>query len=151
MPREIERKFLVSSDGWRAGSIGSTLIRQGYLVAQEALNLRVRIFDDRDAVITIKLTSQGRLDRGEYEYPVPIEDARELLGACGPRLVEKRRHDVPFAGKAWIIDEFAGRHEGLLLAELELSGADENFEPPPWLGEEVTEDSAYSNAVLSMG
>jgi adenylate cyclase len=147
MGQEIERKYLVTGDGWRASANDSTRIRQGYIFADDRGNLRVRISDGKDAVITIK--SGGGFSRAEFEYTVPLDDGRELMGLAGGRIVEKTRYALKIGGKGWVVDVFEGRHNGLVLAEIELGSEDEPFERPDWAGEDVTENPAYSNASLA--
>ena len=100
-----------------------------------------------------KLTIKGRTEgftRGEWEYPIPAEDASELIERfCGPRCIEKTRHYLTVGSHEWVIDEFAGRHVGLLLAEIELESEDEPFERSNWIGEEVSHDPRYYNEVLA--
>jgi adenylate cyclase len=148
MPTEIERKFLVSGDGWKELATGSQLIEQGYFDAANKLMIRARIIDGKSAVITIKTPMIGYA-RGEYEYPIPLQDARELIAAAGGHVITKRRFEVPFAGKDWVVDVFEEPHAGFTLAEIELESEDETFEPPDWLGREVSDDPSYSNAALS--
>jgi adenylate cyclase len=107
----------------------------------------VRIEGDR-ARLTVKGISTGAV-RAEYEYPIPVADARELLALCEPPLVEKRRHAVEYQGSRWEVDVFEGGLAGLVLAEIELQSADQSFARPEWLGEEVTDDPRYFNSSLS--
>ena len=148
MAEEIERKFLVISDGWRNGATGSALLRQGYLSSNAKATVRVRIRDDASAVLTLKGETVG-ISRAEYEYAIPVADARELLDMAEPHVVEKRRHDVPFAGLVWEVDVFEGRHAGLVIAEVELEHEQQAVELPDWVGAEVTQDDRYANASLS--
>jgi adenylate cyclase len=145
---EIERKFLVVSDDWRAAAIGSTLLRQGYLSSNAKATVRVRSRDDAEAVLTLKGQVEG-LTRAEYEYDIPIEDARELLAMAEPHVIDKRRYLVPFGGLMWEVDVFAGRHKGLVLAEVELDSESQGVALPDWVGEEVSRDDRYNNASLS--
>src|ERR1700723_3578792 len=118
MGREIERKFLVTGDGWRKGAKRSRLT-QGYLLAEKKKSVRVRLEDGRGTV-TIKGPSRGA-GRAEYEYEIPAADARELLRTlCEKPLIEKTRSRVRFGGLIWEIDEFSGDNEGLIVAEVEL-------------------------------
>lgn len=148
MAQEIERKFLVTGDGWTALATGSALLRQGYLSSNAKATVRVRSKDDRKAVLTLKGAAQG-ISRAEYEYDIPIEDARELLAMAAPHVVEKRRHVVPFGGLIWEVDVFEGRHAGLVLAEVELESEDQAVTLPDWVGAEVSTDERYFNASLS--
>lgn len=146
MATEIERKFLVNSDAWRDGQPG-VLLQQGYLSRDPDRTVRVRVAGDA-AFLTIKGRSEG-ISRVEFEYPVPVEDARALLALCLPPLIEKRRHEVRHGGHVWEIDEFLGANAGLIVAELELPAEDTAFEHPSWLGREVSDDPRYYNSNLS--
>jgi CYTH domain-containing protein len=151
MAREIERKFLVAGDGWRAGARGVPY-RQGYLSAGADARCTVRVRRAGDhAYLTIKgPAAPGGTERDEYEYPIPVADAEEMLaGLCAGGRVEKVRHRVPHAGHVWEVDEFAGENAGLVLAEVELGRADEPVALPPWVGAEVTADTRYTNAALA--
>jgi adenylate cyclase len=148
MAIEIERKFLVNGDAWRAGVTGRTQLRQGYLANNERVSVRVRVAG-RSAWLSVKSMVPGR-SRAEFEYPVPREDADAMLAAlCARPFVEKWRHLVPFAGRRWEVDEFMGDNAGLVLAELEIESEDAPFERPPWLGPEVTEDVRFYNFSLA--
>lgn len=145
MGTEIERKFLVTGDGWQQGS--SQLYRQGYLVAERERSVRIRQTEE-NALITIKGAIRGAT-RDEFEYEIPIADAEQLLDTlCIEPLIEKRRYRVDHAGHTWEVDEFFGANQGLVVAELELGCEDEPFEHPPWLGKEVTDDPRYLNVSL---
>lgn len=148
MATEIERKFLVVGDGWKALAQSSSVIRQGYLSSNAKATVRVRSWDDHRAALTLKGRVTG-MSRPEYEYDIPVQDARELLDMAQPHLVEKRRHIVPFAGLTWEIDVFEGRHAGLVIAEVELQSEAQDVTLPNWIGAEVTEDERYFNASLS--
>ena len=148
MATEIERKFLVTGEGWRQLVTQQTKFRQGYLSSNGKATVRVRSMNDAQAVLTIKGASRG-MSRAEFEYPVPIEDARELLVLAEPHVLEKTRHIVPFGGLTWEIDVFSGRHAGLVMAEVELANEDQHVEIPAWIGEEVSDDDRYYNASLS--
>lgn len=148
MAEEIERKFLVISDSWKQGVTSSKLLRQGYLSSNAKATVRVRTRDDSEAVVTIKGAARG-LSRAEYEYAVPIEDAREMLAMAEPHVLQKRRHIVPFADLIWEVDVFEGRHAGLVIAEVELEHEAQHVELPGWVGIEVTDDDRYYNASLS--
>ena len=148
MATEIERKFLVIGEGWRSLVTKRIAISQGYLSSNAKATVRVRTRDDLDAVITLKGAVSG-MSRAEYEYDIPIEDARELLGMAEPHVLEKHRHLVPFGGLTWEVDEFGGRHTGLVMAEVELTHEDQHVQMPDWIGREVTDDDRYYNASLS--
>jgi adenylate cyclase len=145
---EIERKYLVAGDGWRTEVVdGGTVIRQGYLARGETRTVRVRRAGGR-AWITVK--GPGTLARSEFEYEIPVDDADQLLSSlCEPGTIDKTRYRVHFGGRVWEVDEFHGRHSGLVLAEVELPATDAVVDVPPWVGAEVTTDPAYTNAELS--
>jgi adenylate cyclase len=148
MPVEIERKFLVESDAWRAAATRCALYRQGYLGGSEACSVRVRVGGEH-AWLNIKGRARGA-SRLEYEYPIPAREANEILDAlCAAGHVEKLRHFVPYAGHEWEVDEFLGANGGLVLAELELDDESTEFARPPWLGREVTDDIRYYNSYLA--
>ena len=154
MPVEIERKFLVTNDGWRAAAHEVVPMAQGYINDQAAMDggaqrasVRVRIAGDQ-AFLNLKSRDAGHT-RQEFDYPIPVEDGRALLALCVGGLVEKRRHYVDHAGHLWEVDEFLGDNAGLVVAEIELERADEAFESPSWLGAEVTDDVRYYNLALA--
>jgi adenylate cyclase len=143
---EIERKFLLAGDGWRV--LGEpVLLRQGYLSSDPERVVRVRI-EGALATLTIKGRSAGAT-RGEWEYPIPLADANELLDKlCQQPIIEKFRRRIEFAGNIWEVDEFLGVNQGLAVAEIELSAEDQQFDKPDWAGAEVTDDARYYNSSL---
>lgn len=148
---EIERKFLVRSEAFRAEAVGSYEIVQGYLCKEPGKTIRVRIKGDR-AFLTIKSSAlRAGLAKFEWEKEIEVSDARELMQLCLPGAIDKTRYIVPaaaFAGasRCWEIDVFHGRLDGLVLAEIELGSEAEPFARPEWLGEEVTGQPQYYNA-----
>lgn len=148
MAQEIERKFLVAGDGWRSAVESSARLQQGYLSTSAKATVRVRIYDDREAVLTLKGKAEG-ISRAEFEYAIPLDDARELMEMSRPNVIEKRRYNVPFASHIWEVDVFEGHHTGLVTAEVEMVSADEHVQLPDWVGREVSHDDRYANASLS--
>ncbi|MCX6251027.1 MAG: CYTH domain-containing protein [Bacteroidetes bacterium] len=148
MPKEIERKFLVRKDLWYAVQKpeGADFI-QGYLVSGANLTIRVRV-SSSNAWLTIKGPFQN-ISRDEYEYPIPAQDAMEILSGYAGNKIEKTRYRIRIEGHIWEVDEFFGDNEGLIIAEIELKSEDEGFRHPPWLGEEVTANHRYNNAHLA--
>ena len=147
MPTEIERKFLVKSEEWRTLGTG-TIYRQGYIATKKGTTVRVRLAGNQ-GYITIKGTSKG-ISRAEYEYPIPTEDAQEMLdNLCEPPLIEKTRYKIEIAGLIWEVDEFSGKNQGLIVAEVELTDANQTIEMPDWIGQEVSDDTRYYNANLA--
>ncbi len=151
MPIEIERKFLVARDDWRAlARFPGTAIRQGYLAAggPGLPSVRIRLAGPT-AFLTVK--GPGRKVRAEFEYPIPQADALAMLGLSPLAELAKTRWEVEHAGHLWTVDEFHApqRLKGLVLAEVELDSAEQDPLLPDWLGAEVTEDPRYSNAALA--
>ncbi len=147
MPKEIERKFFVKDLSAIEGRIGARIV-QGYL-ADEPMTVRVRIID-AEAFLTLKGKTSG-IERDEYEFPVPMHHARELLKLhCGQRVIEKTRYRVPHENLIWEVDVFSGQHTGLVIAELELESSDQVFAVPSWIGREVSHDRRYSNSAMSL-
>ena len=148
MPIEIERKFLVDHARWEElPKPSGVMYRQGYLNDIPGKTIRVRLAGDK-AYITIKgLTVKA--SRSEFEYEIPIADAKEMLSLFTPVQVEKVRYRILFNQKIWEVDVFGGENEGLILAEIELINADESFELPSWAGREVTDDARYYNSALA--
>jgi adenylate cyclase len=143
---EIERKFLVRGDAWKALA-EPVFFRQGYLSSHKERTVRVRIEGDR-AVMTIKGKNVGTT-RGEWEYPIPMQDAVELLdGLCEQPLIEKYRRKIAIGDHVWEVDEFLGANAGLVVAEIELGSEDEAFDRPEWVAAEVTDDARYYNSNL---
>jgi CYTH domain-containing protein len=146
MPLEIEHKFLVVSDAWRAQATGRRY-RQGYLSVDPERSVRVRQVDEQ-GWLTIKGVTRGAA-RAEYEYEIPVNDAEEILDSlCMHPLIEKIRYLVQYHGMTWEIDVFSGDNAGLVIAEVELESESQAFDLPDWIGEEVTGDPRYYNASL---
>ncbi|MCH7732009.1 MAG: CYTH domain-containing protein [Candidatus Marinimicrobia bacterium] len=146
MGKEIERKFLVKESNWQKSSKGS-LIQQGYIVIRKEKVVRIRIMNDK-GYLTIKGTTTGAT-RNEYEYEIPLEDARQMLNnLCEKPILEKHRYKINQGGMTWEIDIFHGDNEGLIVAEIELEYEDQEFEKPDWVDMEVTDDPKYFNSNL---
>lgn len=147
MAIEIERKFLVAGP-YKDLAASSSHIRQGYICSGHGRTVRVRI-RDKQAFLTIKGPSRdGGLSRYEFEKEITIDEGLSLLSLCEPGIVDKRRWLVPVGKHTFEVDEFFGENEGLTVAEVELGSADEPFECPSFLGEEVTGDRRYYNSSL---
>lgn len=152
MAREIERKYLLNNEDWKALAHQKTHFAQGYLndikQAGSKSSVRVRIEGDQ-ANINIKSLEIG-LSRDEYEYPINLQDARQMLAtlAVGP-VIEKNRYLVSHEQHLWEIDVFLGDNSGLVVAEVEINSEDEQVILPEWIGTEVTNISRYYNVSLS--
>ncbi|MFD8233355.1 HAD-IA family hydrolase [Streptomyces sp. NPDC059696] len=144
---ETERKFLVGP-GWRETVVRTREVRQGYLTDGPERAVRVRITDGAEAVLTVKGPRRGAR-RAEFEYPVPLADAEEILaGLCPQPLVLKKRHYLGGRFDGWTVDEFYGSNAGLVLAELDAEDAADVVDLPEWVTEEVTTDLRFDNASL---
>lgn len=148
MATEIEHKFLLANDDWRALVTHSADFKQGYLNSDETSSVRVRIAGQQ-AWLNIKSATIGT-HRQEFEYEIPVADAEDIItNLCHKPLIEKTRHFVNDGSHVWEIDVFAGENQGLTVAEIELSEIGEDFNKPSWLGKEVTHDVRYYNNNLS--
>ena len=146
---EIERKFLVKSEEFKAISFAKNEISQGYLNSNPERTVRVRIKGNQ-GYLTIKgKGNESGMSRLEWEVEIPVNEARLLLILCESGVISKIRYEVKFGNHVYEVDEFFGENEGLVLAEIELKSEDEAFEKPDWLGEEVTNNEKYYNSYLS--
>ncbi|MDY8137020.1 CYTH domain-containing protein [Aquimarina sp. 2201CG5-10] len=146
---EIERKFLVSDDSYKTEVHKSTNITQGYLNSHPERAVRIRI-KGKKGFLTIKgKSNESGTSRFEWEKEISLEEAKALIKLCEEGIIEKVRHEVSSGKHIIEIDEFLGRHKGLVLAEIELSSEDEKFLKPTWLDKEVTGDPRYYNSQLS--
>ncbi len=146
---EIERKFLVKNETYKSEFIKKQLITQGYLSSDPKRSVRIRICE-QNAYITIKgQTSESGTSRYEWEKEINIEDAKQLMLLCREGVVTKIRHLIPFKNHTFEVDEFLKDNSGLVIAEIELSNENEDFERPIWLGKEVTGIKKYYNSQLS--
>lgn len=144
---EIERKFLIRNDSWRGSVVERRDIRQGYFARTASLRARIRLMDGQ-AFITLK-GQPGMPVRREYEYPIPYEDAVEMIEHFSMEpTVDKTRYCVDHCGQLWSVDVFAGLNRGLVLAEIELDSPDQHVVLPDWVGPEVTRDQRYGNSFL---
>ena len=149
MPVEIERKFLVISDAWKAAAKAGRRFCQGHISRDGERTVRVRRAADK-AYLTIKGEREG-LVRPEFEYEIPVDDAEEMLATlCEGPLLLKMRYEVEHDGMIWEVDVFLSPAQGLVIAEIELDRPDELVTLPAWVGEEVTGDDRYRSAVIAV-
>ncbi|MBE9039293.1 CYTH domain-containing protein [Oscillatoriales cyanobacterium LEGE 11467] len=147
MAVEIERKFLVVGNQWRSLAAGVDYA-QGYIASGTGKTVRVRIAGDK-GYLTIKGATVG-LARMEFEYPIPVADAREMLDRlCNEPPIEKVRYKIPIGDLVWEVDEFTGVNQGLIVAEVELTHERQEIQLPDWIGAEVSHDARYYNANLA--
>jgi len=146
---EIERKFLVQSEEFKAISFAKNEISQGYLNSNPERTVRVRIKGNQ-GYLTIKgKGNETGMSRLEWEMEIPVDEAKMLLNLCENGVISKMRYEVKFGNHVYEVDEFFGENEGLVLAEIELKSEQEAFEKPDWLGEEMTNNEKYYNSYLS--
>jgi adenylate cyclase len=148
MAKEIERKFLVRTDGWRAKAVSKAILKQAYVASMEDRSVRIRILDGENARLTMKI-GRTSMTRDEFEYDIPVADAEELMERAIGIIIEKTRYRVPHEGFVWEVDVFGGTHRGLIIAEVEMKSESDTPALPAWLGREVTGDFRYSNQALA--
>jgi adenylate cyclase len=147
MAVEIERKYLVVNDNWKNSVISESVLRQGYIVNQPNVTVRVRIAKGK-AQLNIKSATTG-ITRAEYEYEIPLSDADNILEEIAEQpFIDKTRFKVRCGDHIWDLDVFYGDNSGLVMAEIELDSEEEAFEHPEWAGEEVSGDPRYYNSSL---
>ena len=147
--QEIERKFLVKSDSFKSEAQSSFRIVQGFLNTHPERTVRIRIKGNR-GFLTIKgLGNESGTTRFEWEKEIPFVEAEALLKLCEQGIIDKVRYEVELGKHTCEVDEFFGKNEGLVIAEIELTEENEAFKKPDWLGKEVTGDVKYYNSQLS--
>ena len=147
MATEIERKFLVNKE--MLPKVEGKSYVQGYLSSTPDKIVRIRIAGDK-GILTIKGKAEGAeaISRPEYEYEIPLQDAKEMMDLCEKPLIEKIRYEIKHEGHLWEVDEFIGDNKGLIVAEIELVSESEKFVKPDWVKEEVSNDARYANSNL---
>lgn len=148
MAKEIERKFLVITNEWRALADEGARYEQAYLMGGKGRSVRVRVSGD-SAKLTLKFGESG-LSRDEFEYAIPVSDAREMMPLREGNVIDKTRFNIVHEGFVWEVDEFRGALDGLIVAEIELVNESAQFSKPNWLGREVTGEPAYYNQTMAM-
>ncbi len=147
MAKEIERKYLVTNDSYKAKAINAINIKQGYISRKKEGTVRVRIKGDK-AFLTIKGANKG-IVRNEWEYEIPVMQAEEMLSSvCEGNIIDKTRYIIPYNGFTWEVDEFHGRLAPLVIAEVELPSADSKPSLPDFIGNDVSSDPKYYNSNL---
>lgn len=149
MAKEVERKFLVRDESWRKAVERSVAITQFYLAISSERSIRMRISDGKAAKLTLKFGSDLRV-RDEFEYPVPLAEAREMMAFVVGNIIRKTRHHVRHCGYVYEVDVFGDVLDGLVVAELETKDSVPDALLPAWLGREVTGQLRFSNASLAL-
>ena len=146
---EIERKFLVNSEAYKQEAKTQERIVQGFLNTNKERTVRVRIKGDTGFITVKGLSNAAGTTRFEWEKEISVAEAKSLLEICEEGIIDKIRYEIPIGNYVYEVDEFFGSNAGLVIAEIELSEANETFTKPDWLGEEVTGDIRYYNSLLS--
>ena len=147
MAIEIEHKYIVVDDSYKSLATSHSEMSQGYLNRNPERTVRIRVKDNQ-GFITVKGKNKGD-SRLEFEYEVPVEDAKLMLDLCEPTVIRKTRWNVPFGGFIWEVDEFHGSLSPLVVAEIEIPSSDTEYPLPGFVGENVTGDARYYNSTLS--
>lgn len=147
MGTEIERKFLVKSD-YKHLAVRKIRIRQSYFCIDSERIIRLRITDEKGLLTFKSSPAKNSFSRKEWEFEISLTEAEEMLDICLPGIIDKTRYIIPVGKHFFEVDEFNGKNEGLIIAELELTSESEEFERPEWLGEEVTGNPKYYNSNL---
>ncbi|MDH6267021.1 adenylate cyclase [Rhizobium sp. SG_E_25_P2] len=150
MPKEIERKFLIDSDEWRKNADGGKKMRQAIILSEPDRSVRVRLIDGKRARLTVKIDCDT-FSRHEFEYEIPMSDAREMLQLANGSAIVKTRYEVPFKGFVWEVDVYEGAFAGLIVAEVEMKSEKDKPPLPPWVGIEVSDDRRFSNRAIAEG
>ncbi|MBS7743534.1 CYTH domain-containing protein [Chelatococcus sp. HY11] len=147
MPKEIERKFLLANDSWREAVSRSIRLRDGILAFYDGRKIRIRFYNEK-ATLTVKGPRRG-LVRDEFEYEIPASDGLILLEQhCKGDVLEKTRHHIIFGEREWVVDEYHGLLEGVILAEVELPSEEACLVLPDWVAKEVTQLEKYRKVNL---
>lgn len=149
MAQEIERKFLILKNDYKAKASRSFRITQGYLSSNPERSVRVRIKGESGFITVKGATNASGVSRFEWEKEIPVQEAETLLKICEPGVIDKIRYEIMCGKHTFEVDEFLSSNQGLVIAEVELTREDEVFAKPDWLGREVTGDARYYNAVLA--
>ncbi len=146
---EIERKFLVTGD-FKKQAVKSYKISQGFLSTVPERTVRIRIREHQGFITVKGIGNASGTTRFEWEKEIPVNEAENLLLLCEPIIIEKIRYMIPAKDKMYFeVDEFLGENKGLIIAEIELPHENTEFKKPSWLGEEVTGQLKYYNAMLA--
>ena len=144
---EIERKFTVNKIPEKITN--SFVIEQFYMLIDKDFVQRLRIFDDKKAIISLKQNCSG-LKRYEFEYEIPLVDAQKIISIGNFLSIKKIRHELIFDNIKWEIDQFLEKNKGLVIAEVELQKEDQKLNLPKWIEKDVTNQNKYYNYNLAI-
>lgn len=144
---EIERKFTVNKIPKKITN--SFVIKQFYMLIDKDFVQRLRIFDDKKAIISIKQNCSG-LKRYEFEYEIPLVDAQKIISIGNFLSIKKIRHELIIDNIKWEVDQFLEKNKGLVIAEVELQNEDQKLNLPKWIEKDVTNQNKYYNYNLAI-
>ena len=144
---EIERKFTVNKIPNKITN--SFVIEQFYMLIDKDFVQRLRIFDDKKAIISLKQNCSG-LKRYEFEYEIPLDDARKIISIGNFLSIKKIRHELIIDNIKWEVDQFLEKNKGLVIAEVELQNEDQKLNLPKWVEKDVTNQNKYYNYNLAI-
>lgn len=143
---EKERKFL-PKPGMLKGQLDRNripqIIQQGYLMVEDHQHLRVRVVNDTQAFLCMKV---GRgIERQEFEYEIPLKDGKEMLANSLYKLT-KTRVSLKHKSNHIDIDYYSN---GLVVIEIEFKNDLGPDDIPEYCGEEISGKKEYSNIYLA--
>ncbi len=144
---EIERKFTVNKIPNKITN--SFVIEQFYMLIDKDFVQRLRIFNDKKAIISLKQNCSG-LKRYEFEYEIPLVDARKIISIGNFLSIKKIRHELIIDNIKWEVDQFLEKNKGLVIAEVELQNEDQKLNLPKWIEKDVTNQNKYYNYNLAI-
>ncbi len=147
MNLEIERKFLVKE---LPKNIQKSIhLEQYYMLIDKYFVQRLRFFDNKKSIISLKQNCSG-MSRFEFEYEIPLSDAKKIISIGEFLNIKKIRHIIMVDGIKWEIDEFLDKNKGLIVAEVELESEVQDINFPNWIDCEVTDQKKYYNYNLAL-
>ena len=146
---EIERKFLIKTDAYKAVASSIEEMRQGFLSRHPERTVRIRVKGEIGSITIKGKSNRSGTSRFEWEKEIPLEEAKQLMTLCEEEIIHKTRYSVAVGEHIFEVDEFHGKNQGLVIAEVELKDENESFSKPAWLGKEVTGDNRYYNSQIS--
>jgi adenylate cyclase len=146
---EIERKWVLDAPPEGLEEREHERVEQGYVALDDHAEVRVRRKGGRH---TLTIKSEPGLTRVEEELTIDADRFASLWALTEGRRVVKTRHLVPLGELTVEVDVYEGDLGGLVTAEVEFPSeqASSAFDPPGWLGREVTGDPRYANRTLAV-
>lgn len=143
MALEIEHKYLVTNDSYKQLAHAHINIKQGYLNRDPQRTVRIRIYGNKGFITVKGVTIDD--SRAEYEYQIPLDDAKNMLSMCLGTVIDKTRWLVTFDSHLWEIDEYHNC-DAPTVAEIELEESTHDYALPSFVGQEVTGNPTYYNS-----